>query len=145
MAATFTCGPRCALMPTHMRNLFQPEELQDIQIAPPFSFTKGCRTMKIKGRTWINPHDFGSLLFDLETDPRQERPLQAPAIEERLIREMVRLMRANDAPAEQFERLGLSAPLRRGPGAPPEAAQAAGRQQRTQGAATGENGPAPSD
>ena len=96
------------LMPTHMRNVFQPGELQDIQLAPPFSFTKGCRTMKIQGRTWINPHDFGSLLFDLESDPRQEHPLQASVVEERLIRELVRLMRDNDAPAEQFERLGLA-------------------------------------
>ncbi len=38
------------LMPTHMRHRFTVEELQEIELAEPFQFTKGCRTMKIKGR-----------------------------------------------------------------------------------------------
>ncbi len=95
------------LMPTHMRGPFTPPELQDIQLAPPFSFTKGCRTMKIAGRPWTDPHQFGSLLFDLATDPRQEQPLQDAAVEQRMERLLVQCMRASDAPAEQFERLGL--------------------------------------
>ncbi len=35
------------LMPTHMRKIFGVDELQDIELQEPFSFTKGCRTMKI--------------------------------------------------------------------------------------------------
>lgn len=35
-------------MPTHMRQMFQPEELQNIELAGPFSFTKGCKVMKIE-------------------------------------------------------------------------------------------------
>src|SRR5690606_23108258 len=38
------------LMPTHMRNRFDVSELQDIELAEPFSFTKGCRVMRIAGR-----------------------------------------------------------------------------------------------
>jgi arylsulfatase A-like enzyme len=103
--------PLCeyTLMPTHMRNAFKPEELQDIRLAEPFPFTKGCRTMKINANTWTNAHQFGTLLFDLQADPRQERPLQDAAIEARMIEHMVRLMGENDAPAEQYERLGLPA------------------------------------
>lgn len=98
------------LMPAHMRHTFAMEELQDIQLAEPFSFTKGCRTMKIGGRTdgWRDMHRFGTLLFDLETDPQQEQPLHDPDIEARMIALLVKLMKANDAPPEQFERLGLS-------------------------------------
>jgi arylsulfatase A-like enzyme len=97
------------LMPTHMRRTFGPDELQDIRLAEPFPFTKGCRTMKIAGRPWGKAHEFGHLLFDLQADPRQEWPIRDAAVEARLTRHLVRLMRENDAPAEQFERLGLDA------------------------------------
>ena len=95
------------LMPAHMRHAFNPAELQDIQLAEPFSFTKGCRTLKIAGRSWLKPHEFGTLLFDLQQDPAQEHPLHDPAVEARMTGLLRDLMRRNDAPAEQFERLGL--------------------------------------
>ena len=96
------------LMPTHMRRTFDVAELQDITLAEPFSFTKGCRTMRIPGRSWVDPHQFGTMLFDVETDPLQEHPLNSPAIERMMEEHLVRLMRENDAPKEQFERLGLA-------------------------------------
>lgn len=96
------------LMPTHMHTLFSVEELRDAtELAPPFTFTKGCQTMKIPGRGRSNIHRFGSLLFDLHSDPKQERPLNESAVEERMTDHLVRLMKACDAPEEQFERLGL--------------------------------------
>jgi len=78
-------------------------------MAPPFGFTKGCPVMKIAGRSngWHSMDRFGTLLFDLENDPKQERPLDDPEVEARMIALMVDLMKTNDAPAEQFERLGL--------------------------------------
>jgi arylsulfatase A-like enzyme len=97
------------LMPAHMRHTFSVQELQDIQLAEPFPFTKGCRTMQIAGRPWINAHQFGTLLFDLETDPHQEQPLDDATVEARMTGHLVRLMQENDAPAEQFQRLGLEA------------------------------------
>jgi hypothetical protein len=63
--------------------------------------------MKIPARMWTNPHPFGNLLFDLKTDPHQDRPLSVPALEARMSAMLMELMRANDAPLEQFERLGL--------------------------------------
>ncbi len=95
------------LMPTHMRAPFDVAELQDIQLAEPFTFTKGCRTMKLPGRQWLNAHEFGTLLFDNDTDPKQEHPLDDPAIEAQMIAHMTRLMQAGDAPLEQYERMGL--------------------------------------
>ena len=94
-------------MPTHMRQRFAVEELQNLTLADPFSFTKGCRTLRIPARMWLNPHQFGTLLFDLRSDPQQMNPIQDPIIEERMLRLMVHLMQENDAPREQFERLGL--------------------------------------
>ena len=50
-----------------------------------------------------------TLLFDLENDPQQENPIHDPEVEERLCRLMVKMMLENDAPREQFERMGLEA------------------------------------
>jgi len=95
------------LMPTHMRNPFPVSELQDIELARPFTFTKGCRTMKIAGQPWKNPYPFGNLLFDLESDPEQLDPIYNPAVEASMIEHLRQLMQENEAPPEQYQRLGL--------------------------------------
>jgi arylsulfatase A-like enzyme len=102
-------APLCeyTLMPTHMSARFSPAELQDIRLAQPFTFTKGCRTMQIATRTYFSAYTHGSMLFDLQNDPGQEHPLLDEDIERRMIALMVDLMHDNEAPAEQYERLGL--------------------------------------
>jgi arylsulfatase A-like enzyme len=95
------------LMPTHIRSRFSVEEMRTAELVPPFSFTKGVSLLKIEARPWIHPHRFGTLLFDLEADPKQERPIHDPEIEARMIQLLIRLMVDNDTPPEQFERLGL--------------------------------------
>ena len=98
------------LMPTHIKSPFSVGELQDIELAGPFSFTKGCRVMKIEGLGSVgtlNSYLWGSLLFDLENDPHQEHPFLDDAIELSMLSKMVELMKENDAPPEQFIRLGL--------------------------------------
>ncbi|MEM7533009.1 MAG: sulfatase [Chloroflexota bacterium] len=97
------------LMPAHMRFAFSVEELQETVITKPFTFMKNCPVMKMKARSGSarNMHQFGTLLFDLETDPHQEQPINDPAAEAKMIAHLVRLMKANDTPMEQFERLGL--------------------------------------
>lgn len=95
-------------MPSHMRRTFSLEEMRETTLQAPFSFTKGCPVMKIPGRSGRgNLHRFGNLLFDIEADPEQGHPLRDRDIETRMIRKLVPLMQANDAPPEQFERLGL--------------------------------------
>ena len=97
------------LMPTHMRAMFSPSELQNIELAEPFEFTKGCRVLKIACREWCgDSYSFGTLLFDLQNDPKQEHPIKDSAIEKYMVELMVRLMKENDCPSEQFERLGLN-------------------------------------
>ncbi|MCW4458801.1 sulfatase [Microbacterium sp. MPKO10] len=95
------------LMPTHMRGRFAPNEFADMELAEPFSFTKGIRTLRLTGRSQLNPYIFGTLLFDLQDDPAQEHPLDDPDEELRMLRLLARLLRENDAPASQFERLGV--------------------------------------
>ena len=95
------------LMPTHMNAMFDTSELQDLALGEPFSFMKNVKPLKIKGRTHVNAYSFGSMLFDLENDPGQETPIIDEQIERRMIELMVRLMQDNDAPLEQYERLGL--------------------------------------
>jgi arylsulfatase A-like enzyme len=113
------------LMPTHMRTLFSPAELRDWERADGFSFTKGCKVMKIPTRTWAPYLDLNdpvgrgkrsTMLFDVIDDPGQTRPLDDVAIEARMIRLMLREMARNDCPPEQYRRLGLPEPRRLGPG-----------------------------
>ncbi|MCA9835571.1 MAG: sulfatase [Trueperaceae bacterium] len=95
------------LMPTRMRQRFTPEELQGIELVAPFAFSKDCSTLKAEAKAMINPYIYGTLLFDLEADPQQENPLQDEVLERKMIGHLLALMKKNDAPAEQYERLGL--------------------------------------
>jgi hypothetical protein len=63
--------------------------------------------MKIDATCHVKSHPFGTLLFDLQNDPRQEHPIRDERIENEMIGHMKRLMKESDAPQEQFERLGL--------------------------------------
>lgn len=100
------------LMPTHMRSLFRLDELRTMTPAPPFSFTKGCPLMRFDSipdpASDIEPKvKYPDMLFDLKTDPEQKTPLHDSETENRMLCLMARLMRENDAPAEQYVRLGL--------------------------------------
>ncbi len=97
------------LMPMNMRSLISPALLADAELHAPFSFTKGAPVLKLRATTAGNPYQFGTLLFDMQTDPAQENPLDDPALELRMTKLLVKLMRENDAPLEQYERLGLPA------------------------------------
>jgi arylsulfatase A-like enzyme len=97
-------------MPAHMRKAFSPEELKTMKIHPGFSFTKGMPVMQIESPAQLGGafcHEFGTMLFDLETDPVQESPINNPGKEAEMIELMRKLMTENDAPEEQFKRLGV--------------------------------------
>jgi hypothetical protein len=96
------------LMPTHMDHRFAPSELRDATLEPPLPFSKNVPVLRLPARAMGNPHAFGTLLFDLASDPEQTNPLRDAAIERRMARMLVEAMRANQAPASQYRRLGLS-------------------------------------
>lgn len=103
------------LMPSHIRGPFSIGELATLEIAPPFSFTKGISTMRTKGEIKLSRPakgeesdvKFETMLFDLQTDPGQDAPIPDERIESKMIDHMKRLMKENDAPEEQFRRVGL--------------------------------------
>lgn len=97
-------------MPTHMHHTFSLEEMRTAQMAQPFDFTKGCPVMRIDATTYTDAHSFGTLLFDIENDPKQQQPLQNEHVKQRMTELLIRLMTENHAPTEQFERLGLTTP-----------------------------------
>lgn len=92
------------IMPTHMASLFSVQELQEMELADPFSFTKGVRTLKIPAASYIPAHRFGTLLYDLAIDPEQKLPIQDAVVEKRMIDHLIRIMNLHHAPPEQFER-----------------------------------------
>jgi hypothetical protein len=96
------------LMPTHMRARFDISELQHIALAEPFSFTKGCRTMRTTGRFMPTPFPYTNLLFDVEQDPNQDSPIEDAETERHMIEHLRRLMQEGDTPPEQYVRLGLT-------------------------------------
>lgn len=99
------------LLPARMGSRADVKELRDLELREPFAFTKGCKTLKIDmsahNSPFSNMYRYGSRLYDLASDPGQKEPLADTAAELRLVRRMMELMRRNDAPPEQYERLGL--------------------------------------
>ena len=95
------------LMPNHMNKRFDPAELQDAQLVKPFSFTKGCPVLKVKSKDKYKVSRFGTRLYDLKNDPEEKTPIQNEEVEKRMILAMIKAMKENDCPEEQFERLGL--------------------------------------
>lgn len=96
------------LMPTHMRQMFLPEELQTATLAAPFAFTKGCPVLKILPIIRMgDTNSFGSHLYDLMLDPSENKEIQDEAIVEKMKQEIGKFMDENDAPAELYERYGI--------------------------------------
>ncbi|MDD3117241.1 MAG: sulfatase [Victivallaceae bacterium] len=99
------------LMPTHLAKFFRQEELEQAELVPPFNFTKNMPLLKTPGIPQpldFNPYDEGDLLFDMGSDPQQLLPItDRPDLTAKMAETMVALMKENDAPPEQFERLGL--------------------------------------
>lgn len=107
------------LMPWHIAKPMSPPELR--QAAPElyngFEFNDHVPVLKIpvderydkkKYYRYSDHLKYGSLLFDRKEDPEQTHPLCDPELEARMCRLMVKLMKENDAPEEQYIRLGLS-------------------------------------
>jgi hypothetical protein len=106
------------LMPAHMIDLFDIGELQSSELAPPFNFTKGAPTLKMKlvpkntqvGQDGDTLEDCETALYDVEADPQQEKPLDDPAVAKRLEAEISHHFALHDAPPELFTHFDLAQP-----------------------------------
>lgn len=96
------------LTPMHIRTRFSVEELSQAEYVDGFSFTKGLKVLKIPGTgRGSSPQTRETFLFDLEHDCGQMNPIQDSEVEKRMIHYMLQLMQENDAPEEQYIRLGF--------------------------------------
>ncbi len=106
------------MMPARMNHRYQVSELSgdQVELAGPFSFTKGCRLMRIGAppERQANPAPETNValrhtaLYDVAADPTQSRPVDDAEAGRRMIDLMIREMRRCEAPPEQYERLGLT-------------------------------------
>ena len=97
------------MIPTNMRGFFSNEELNSITLSDPFPFTKGSPLMRADAKPFqqVDAKAFGDILFDIEEDPEQLHPIRDGIIEAQMVKKLTDLMKHNDAPEEQFARLGL--------------------------------------
>lgn len=108
------------LMPTRLAALFEKEELKmaDTELYRGFSYCGNVPMLKIPGNTKYVPkashHDYdehlkyGDLLFDLENDRAENNNIvDNEDLVEMMTEKMVKLMKETEAPAEQYERMGL--------------------------------------
>lgn len=106
------------LMPMRQKKLFSKMEFDGVSLCHDFSHTRGYPVLKVPalkneagqpcGHASQGPYaDTVACLYDLAADPGQQHPIEAPDVLERLRSGMADVMRANEAPAEAFERLGL--------------------------------------
>ena len=94
------------LSPANVRG--RPEIAAQMQCIGPRPWTKGFPLWRYPvPKRGSSAHQFGHMLFDLETDPTQQRPLKDEVIERRMLGHLLTLMEQCDAPPEQYERLGL--------------------------------------
>lgn len=94
-------------MPCHMNQPFKPMELKQAELVEGFPHMKGCRCLKIPASQQNNCYWFKNRLYDLAEDPEQKAPIRNPKEELRLLGMMRDMMVQNEAPAEQFIRLGI--------------------------------------
>lgn len=95
------------LMPMHMRFPFDPSELSCTELYSGFRFLKGAKVLCVPARSGINPYWYGTRLYDLASDPDEKASIRDNEEERRLLGIMRDLMKRNEAPLDQYQRLGI--------------------------------------
>lgn len=95
------------LMPNHMNTPYTIKELERAELSDGFSYMNGSKTLKIPAGQNANAYWYGNALYDLAADPEEKNPISDPETELRLLTHLRDLMGENQAPDEQFIRLGI--------------------------------------
>ncbi len=93
-------------MPATMRDRFSPAEFAGLEPARTLPFSKGIPVPRLPMRGF-RPPDWDSLLFNVQADPAQAKPLTDPETRARMTDHLTRLMHSVSAPPEVFTRFGL--------------------------------------
>ena len=104
------------LMPMNMRSYFEAVEFGDARAVAALPFTRGYPLWRLPVRANARANmtrrypllEARTVIYDLDADPAQTTPVDDPALEARLVRQLVALMQRNHAPAELYRRYGLS-------------------------------------
>lgn len=100
------------LVPAHMTEYFKPHELVTAELSPGFDFTKGIPLLSIAALpdTTRHPHgekygfdDLGTRLYNIQTDPKQNSPIENPEISARLMKAAIGILQDHDTPQEVFQ------------------------------------------
>ena len=98
------------LMPTHMRARFSVDELMDWEVAEPFDFTKGLKTMKIRCKGSMvggAKESRSSKLYNLVKDPGQLNEIEDEVVVKKMKQLIAEYMKEIDAPKELYYRYGI--------------------------------------
>ncbi len=104
------------LMPMNMRSYFEASEFGDAQVVASLPFTQGYPVWQLPIRMDAKANmtrrypllDAKTVIYDMEADPSQSRPLNDPALEAVLEKKLLALLRVNHAPAELYARYGFA-------------------------------------
>ncbi len=96
------------LMPTRMRGFVEIRNLQKTTLQEAFNFTSGLPLLKIPTGSFMNPYRYGHKLFNIDEDYEQIKPLDDLKLELHFLNKLKDAMKENDAPLEQYQRLGLN-------------------------------------
>lgn len=95
------------LMPTNMRGFYKKDILEKGVMIDGGRFTNGIPCIKYEEKVYVDPLQFGDLLFNLEADPEQKYPLEDPKIMQEMCIKLKKAMVKVEAPEEEFIRIGL--------------------------------------
>ena len=104
-------APMYTLMPNMMRGW--KTGLDQAKLHDPLPFTKDMPVLELARQAGPAARDDDQprhLLFDTHSDPAQNTPLDDPAVEQRMIDHIARLMAECDATPEHFARIGVTQP-----------------------------------
>lgn len=107
------------VMPSHMANQFDVEELKSASLVEPFDFTKEAPLLKVPmspengeaGLDAIRNRPSQTQLFNLKVDPLQQSPLNNPEMVDQFKVQISQHLVNHDAPKELFGLYGLENPI----------------------------------
>jgi len=98
--------PVHTVMPTNMRHW--KTDIENADLCRDFSFTRGMPVLRFQRHGRKRPITADHMLFNVEADPGQADRLDDDTTEARLCARMAELMRDCEAPAAQFDRMGVA-------------------------------------